>query len=206
MIKNFTSKKKKKKTQKYTKTFFKKSSHTLKNKKHRVKINPTSISSNFVCVALWVNVKSLRIQILQKSQILAPLTTSPPRVNQATSKPTKPQFSTRPAIPRSVNPRFKQLCRCHPRRSQPHLSWSRLPISHGWVTSSSIFLCPNMGYCFPFTCCDFVNLLTILRWMFKESGEWDASYHKCWLFFLLFSIWVLAIQVWICIGCTSLNM
>ena len=47
MIKNFTSKKKKK-TQKYTKTFFKKSSHTLKNKKHRVKINPTSISSNFV--------------------------------------------------------------------------------------------------------------------------------------------------------------
>ena len=107
--------------------------------------------------------KYLKIQILQKSQILAPLTTSPPRVNQATSKPTKPQFSTRPAIPRSVNPRFKQLCRCHPRRSQPHLSWSRSPISHGRVTSSSIFLCPNMGYCFPFTCCDFVNLLTILR-------------------------------------------
>jgi len=130
MIKNFTSKKKKR--------FFKKSSNTLKNKKHRVKINPASIFSNLVCVALWVNVKSLRIQILQKSQILALPTTTPPRVNRATSKPIKPQFSTRLAIPRSVSLRFKQLCRYHPRRSQPPLSWSRLSIFHGRVTPSSI--------------------------------------------------------------------
>ena len=63
MIKNFTSKKKKKK--KNTKTFLKNSSNTLKNKKHGVKINPAPIFSNLVREALWVNVKSLRIQILQ---------------------------------------------------------------------------------------------------------------------------------------------
>ena len=123
---------------KNTKTFFKNSSNTLKNKKHRVKINPTSIFSNLVCVALWVNVKSLRLQILQKSQILALPTTTPPRVNWATSKPIKPQFSTRPAIPISVSLRFKQLCRYHPRCSQPPLSWSRSSICHGRVTLSSI--------------------------------------------------------------------
>ena len=97
----------KKKNQKYTNTFFKNSSNTLKNKKHRVQINPASIFSNLVCVALWVNVKSLRIQFLQKSQILAPSTITPPRVNRATSKPIKPQFSTWPAMPRLVNLRSK---------------------------------------------------------------------------------------------------
>ena len=118
-----------------------------------------------VRVALWVNVKSLRIQILQKSQILAPLTTTPPRVNRATCKPIKPQFSTRPAIPRSVNPRFKQLCRCYQPTSSVMVEIADLP----WTSDSELhLLCPNLGYCFPFTCCDFLNLLRILRWMFKE--------------------------------------
>ena len=56
---------KKKKKKKNTKTFLKNSSNTLKNKKHRVKINPAPIFSNLVREDLWVNVKSLRIQILQ---------------------------------------------------------------------------------------------------------------------------------------------
>ena len=61
--------------------FFKKFIKHIKKKKIRVKINPASIFSNLVHVALWVDVKYLRIQMLRKSQILAPSTTTPPQVN-----------------------------------------------------------------------------------------------------------------------------
>ena len=55
---NLKKKKKKKKKPIFLKKFIK---HIKKLKK---KIKLVSISSNLVCVALWVNAKSLRIQIL----------------------------------------------------------------------------------------------------------------------------------------------
>ena len=81
-------KKKKKKPQKYTKTFFKNSSNTLKNKKHRVKINPTSIFSNLVCVNLvWVNVKSLRTNLTKIPNPASNAQISQPEIQTAVSLP-----------------------------------------------------------------------------------------------------------------------
>ena len=142
-----------------------------------------------MCIALWVNIKSLRIQVLQKSQIPALPKTTPPRVNRVTSKPIN--HSSWPGQqcldqstqdPNSCVAAIHVVANliCHGRDRWSTMDDSKLHLLH-----------PNLGYRFPFTYCDFLNLLRILRWMFKESGEYDAGYRNCWLFFFLFSIWII---------------